>query len=100
MSDTATSTKTAKPAVKDAKDNALELGIKVFYDITKDGKSSGHITGIEYQRNRVVITPADGSKKVVRPAGKVAVEKNRSGKVQRVERAVRAARKATASASA
>lgn len=103
MSGTATKAKAPKPAVKDSKGNELSLGVKVYFDESSDGKSNGFVTGIEYQRQRVVIQPGDETskdKKVVRPAGKVRVEKNRSGKILKVERAVRNARKVTAKASA
>lgn len=91
-----TATKAPKAPVLDAKGNELELGMKVFYD----EKAQGSVMGLEHQRGRAVIQPADGSKPVVRPASKVRVEKNKSGKIQRVERAVRAARKAVTPANA
>jgi hypothetical protein len=84
-------TKTSKPPVIDAKGNTLELRMKVIYDEkSKTEKTLGHITGLEYQRGRVVIQPADGGKLDVRPASKVRVEKSKSGKILRVEKAVRA----------
>lgn len=98
MSDTATA---SKPAIKDMKGTDLERLQKVFYDIDGSEKSSGHITGIEYQRQRVVIQPADPkADKVVRPASRVRVEKNKSGKIQVVAKAVRAGKNATAKANA
>lgn len=89
-------TKVAKPPVIDAKGNALELGMRVIYDETAEGKTLGTITGLEYQRQRIVAQPDGGGAKDVRPALKVRVEKNRAGKIQRVQRAVRASRKAAA----
>lgn len=95
MSDTI---KATKPPVIDAKGNALELGMRVIYDETSEGKTLGTITGLEYQRQRIVAQPDGGGAKDVRPALKVRVEKNKSGKIQRVERAVRAGRKSTVTA--
>lgn len=99
--------KPAKPAVFDSRGASpergsatpIELGmrVKVLTDKDKDeaGKPlEGTVTGIEYQRQRVVIKLDTQEKLVVRPAAKVFVIKNSSGKIERVERAVRAGRKA------
>lgn len=102
----ATTTKAPKPPVFDSRGEtpaqgssvAIELGMKVKLvgDQDKDeaGKpKTGHITGIEYQRQRVVVAVDGQERGVVRPASKVFVIKNKSnGKIERVERAVRKAR--------
>jgi len=111
MTSTATETpasttdKVAKPAVFDSRGEnpergsavPVELGYKVKIvtgaekDQDENGKPlTGVITGIEYQRKRVVVQPDNGGKLIVRPAAKVFVIKNSSGVIQRVERAVRA----------
>lgn len=90
----ATTTK-AKPPVLDSKDQPLELGMRVVL-ITEDNKL-GTVTGLEYQRQRAVIKVDEVEKLVVRPAAKLRIKKNKSGKIERVARAVRAG-KATAPA--
>jgi len=108
---TGTDTKATKAPVFDSRGEnpergsavAIELGMKVKIvtgadkDQGEDGKPlTGVITGIEYQRKRVVVQPDNGSKLIVRPAAKVFVIKNSSGVIQRVERAVRAGKAAKA----
>lgn len=94
-----------KPAVKDQKDNVLELGMRVKLTADRDKNEDGTpklgtITGLEYQRARAVIKVDGVEKLAVRPASTLWVLKNRSGKIERVERAVRAGRKAKAAAPA
>lgn len=94
-------TKQAKPPVKDSKDNDLELGMRVKLTADKDKAEDGTprlgtITGLEYNRKRAVIKVDGIEKLAVRPASTLWVVKNRAGKIERVERAVRAGRKAKA----
>ena len=95
--------KATKPPVFDSRDEgkqvAIELGmrVKLVGDQDKDetGKpKTGTVTGIEYRRLRVVVKVDGQDKLIVRPAGKVFVIKTKNGKIERVERAVRAGRKA------
>ena len=108
---TATATETtatpakAKPPVLDSKGQTLELGMRVKVQTDKDKDAAGKplvgtITGLEYQRQRAVIKLDSQEKLVVRPAGKLLISKTKSGKIERVERAVRAGRKAAATADA
>lgn len=92
--------KAAKPDVLDSKDNKLELNIrvKVLTDLDAEGTPKlGTVTGLEYQRGRAVIKLDDAEKLIVRPASKLWVKKNKSGKVEfdtaRAERAVKAGKK-------
>lgn len=80
--------KATKPPVLDSKGTALELGMLVV--LPGEDKAVGTITGLEYQRQRVVVKLDTQEKLIVRPASKLYVKKNKSGKIERVERAVRA----------
>lgn len=81
--------KATKPDVLDSKGQALELRMRVKV-LSDEGTPFGTITGLEYQRQRAVIQIDGVEKLAVRPAGKLMIKKNKSGKVERVERAVRA----------
>lgn len=104
MTSTATETpapaKAAKPPVLDSKGQSLELGMRVV--LPGEDKAAATITGLEYQRQRVVLKLDTQEKLIVRPAAKVYIKKSKSGKIERVERAVRAgkAKKAETSADA
>lgn len=117
MSETTTTpadtTKAVKPTVFDARGEnpergsavAIELGMRVKLqtgadkDQNAEGKPlEGTITGIEYQRQRVVVKVDGVEKLIVRPAAKVFVIKNSSGTILRVERAVKAGKVAKADA--
>lgn len=96
--------KAAKPDVLDPKDNklALNVRVKLVGDQDKDDEGKpklGTITGIEYQRQRVVVKVDGQEKLVVRPAAKVNVKKTKSGKVEmdteRMAKAVRGAKAKT-----
>lgn len=107
MSDATTTTpeKPAKPAVLDGRDEGkqesitLNVRVKMLADKDKDGEGKplvGTVTGIEYQRQRVVVKLDSQEKLVVRPASKVWVLKNKSGKIEfdteRMAKAVRGAK--------
>jgi hypothetical protein len=90
--------KAEKPQVVDSKGNVLELYVRVKLTGEKDKQADGSpsvgtITGLEYQRKRAVIKVDGQEKLAVRPASTLWAVKNRSGKIERVERAVRAGRK-------
>jgi hypothetical protein len=68
------------------------MRVKVLSD---EGTPFATITAIEYQRSRVVLAVDGLEKLAVRPSGKVMIKKTKSGKIERVARAIRAG-KATA----
>lgn len=81
MSETATE----KPAVLDCKGNELALNVRV--KVTTDHDESGApkvgtVVGLEYQRQRAVVLLDTQEKPIVRPAAKLWVKKNKSGKVE------------------
>jgi len=95
-------TKAAKPLVLDSREEgkqvSIELGmrVKLVGDQDKDAEGKpkfGTVTGLEYNRQRVVVKVDGQDKLIVRPASKVFVVKSKAGKIERVERAVRAGRK-------
>lgn len=95
--------KAAKPEVKDQKGTVLELGMRVRLCAEKDKDSEGKprvgtVTNLEYQRQRAVLKVDGQAKLAVRPAATLWVVKSKSGKIERVERAVKAGRKPAAKA--
>lgn len=98
-------TKAPKPAVFDGrpadKQEAITLNVRVKLlgekDVDGAGKAlEGTVTGIEYQRQRVVVKLDTQEKLIVRPAAKVWVLKSKAGKVlfdtERMAKAVRGAK--------
>ena len=93
--DTATTT---RPVVLDSKNQPLELRMRVKLLGAKDKDDAGKpqfgtIVNLEHRRSRVVVSVDGAEKLIVRNASAVMIRKNKSGKIQRVDKAVRAGRK-------